>query len=295
MIYTSGSTGTPKAVAALHGGLANLAAGLRPALGAGPGVRVLQFASFSFDASVLDVAVTLAAGGTLVIAAGPDRAEPARLSALVRRAGIGSASVVPSLLAVLDPAAVTGADAGAGRGRAADRAAGGRLGAGPGPDQHLRADRGHRDGDHGPLAGPGEGSPADRNPVANTRVLVLDGWLCPVPAGVAGELYVAGAQLARGYLGRAALTAGRFVACPFGPPGQRMYRTGDLARWTPDGQLAFCGRADDQVKIRGYRIEPGEVEAVLAGCPGIAQAVVAVREDTPGDMRLAGYVVPRRR
>ncbi|MFF5500202.1 amino acid adenylation domain-containing protein, partial [Streptomyces aquilus] len=289
VIYTSGSTGRPKGVAVAHASVANLASVMRPVLGVEPGVTALQFASFSFDAAVLDVAVTLAAGGTLAIASSDERLDSAALARMIETAGVSTASVVPSLLGALEPDTVAGIEnwvLGAERleaGLAAKWRADARVWNTYGPTEATVITTAVllEDGITGEDAPPAIG-----RPLGNVRTYVLDAFLRPVPVGVTGELYIAGDGLARGYVNRPDLTAERFIACPFDADGGRMYRTGDLARWTTDGQLAFVGRADEQVKIRGFRVELGEVEAVLAAHPQVERALAVVR-----DNRLIGYVV----
>ena len=291
VIYTSGSTGRPKGVQVAHRGPANLAAAARESFGAGVGVVALQFASFGFDAAVMDVAVMLSAGGTLAIATASERAEPAALAAMMAERGVTVASVVPSVLSTLDPDAVPGMDRWVlGAERLSTRLAGtwagrARLVNTYGPTEATVIATAVR-GDSAGLELPPVGAP-----IEGVRVLVLDRSLGLVPVGVIGEVYVGGAGVARGYGGRPELTAERFVADPFAGDGSRLYRTGDLARWRPDGELDFVGRADHQVKVRGVRIEPGEVEAVLGGHPAVGSAVVTALGEGR-DRRLVAYVTP---
>ncbi|MCW6008140.1 amino acid adenylation domain-containing protein, partial [Micromonospora sp. CPCC 205371] len=294
VIYTSGSTGRPKGVQVTHDGLLNLATGMRALLGTGEATRGLLFAALSFDASVWELVMALAAGGTLVLATDRDRAEPGALSTLVATAGVTSGFVPPALLRTMrsgEYGELAGLDTLL---TGAERLEPALAAAWAGRHRLLNA--------YGPTEAtvaatiaaiePGApGSPPIGRPLPNIRTYVLDRRLNPVPVGAPGELYIGGAGVARGYGGRAALTAERFVADPFGGPGARMYRTGDRARWRPDGQLDFLGRADDQVKVRGFRIEPGEVQAALVTHPGVDSAVVTV-VGTGTQARLVAYAVP---
>jgi amino acid adenylation domain-containing protein len=307
VIYTSGSTGRPKGAGNAHAGVANRLAWMQAEYGLAPADAVLQKTPFSFDVSVWEFFWPLSVGARLVLARPGGQRDAAYLARLIEREGITTAHFVPSMLAAFLEAAP------------ADRCASLRrvVCSGEALPAELVARFYDRMGGVGNAAvrlhnlygpteaavdvtywpcAPGEAAsvvPIGR-PVAGTRVHVLDGRGAPVPAGVPGELYIGGVQVGRGYLGRPALTAEKFVPDPLGAsPGARLYRTGDRVRWSADGVLLFMGRLDDQVKLRGYRIELGEVESELLRHPGVSAAAAMVREDAPGDPRLVAYVVGR--
>ncbi|MFJ2193503.1 amino acid adenylation domain-containing protein, partial [Kitasatospora sp. NPDC087861] len=288
VIYTSGSTGLPKGVAVTHAGLADMVAGQHEHFPVGPGDRVAQLSSPSFDISVWEILMAFTTGATLVVP-GPEALAGQVLADFLTGQRISLAVIVPAVLASVPelpegvlPHLLVGAEAVPPQ--LIDRwAPTRRILNGYGPTETTVCAAMSQ-----PLAA---GAPVTiGRPAPGTRAHVLDNWLRPVPPEAVGELYVAGAGLARGYLGRTALTGERFVACPFGT-GERMYRTGDLVRWDADGCLRYVGRVDDQVKLRGFRIELGEVEAALRAQPGVEQAVAVVRTDLHGTKRLVGYLV----
>ena len=265
VIYTSGSTGRPKGVVVPHAGVASLVAVFNEQVPSGPGDRVLQFASPSFDVTFAEMSLSLLSGAAWVVAPAEQRAGTA-LGEFAVGHGLTHLVVPPSVLGTVpdgalpaDASLVVGTEE-VPAGLVSRWAAGRVMVNAYGPTEVTVNSTLWR-------CEPGWESrrlPIGR-PDVNTGAYVLDTGLRPVPPGVVGELYLSGDGLARGYLGKPGLTAERFVANPFGPPGSRIYRTGDLARWRGDGTLDFLGRSDQQVKIRGHRIEPGEIEAVLTG------------------------------
>ena len=295
VIYTSGSTGKPKGTLLEHRGLCNLATVYIQDFDVGPGSRVLQFFSFSFDGSVADIFMALLSGATLCLAHREDLLPGPGLNQLLHKQAVTTAVMTPSALAVLPadglPALQTLVSGGESCTReivtrwARDR----RFFNAYGPTEATVASSWYR------VDSPSEETtniPIGR-PIANYRLYILDRHLQPVPVGVPGELYIGGGGMARGYLNRPALTAGRFIPDPFSDdPGARFYKTGDLARYRPDGNIEFLGRIDHQVKVRGFRIELGEIETLLGGHPALREVIVLARGDTPGDKRLVAYVVP---
>jgi acyl-coenzyme A synthetase/AMP-(fatty) acid ligase/acyl carrier protein len=305
VMYTSGSTGQPKGVAVSHRAVVRLVLNTDYFHG-GPGEVFLQLAPMAFDASTFELWAPLLTGGKLIIAP-PGALSLEEIGQVIRQHGVtvlwltaglfhlmvderlGDLTGVRQLLAGGDVLSVAHVE------RALRELPECRLINGYGPTESTTFASCHAIA----LADLRTSVPIGR-PIANTTVYVLDRQMTLVPVGVPGELYLGGVGLARGYLGRPALTAERFLPDPFPPasgnePGGRLYRTGDRARWLAGGMLEFLGRLDDQVKLSGYRIEPGEIETVLVQHPEVCAAAVIVRADRPGDKRLVAYVVPVRR
>ncbi|MBN8231300.1 amino acid adenylation domain-containing protein [Corallococcus macrosporus] len=295
VIYTSGSTGKPKGVAVTHGTLANLVAGLGTVAAIAPGDRATLLTGLAFDATVFETWPALSHGASLHLPSDEVRAEPARLVRWLASEGI-TLTTLPTPMA--EAALEQPWPAGMPLRRV--HVAGDVLHRRPGPSVPGRWFNCYGPTENTVIATSGVVTPEVPQgplppigtPEPNVRVYVLDGAGQPVPVGLWGELFLGGAQVARGYLGQPALTAERFGPDPFSPePGARLYRTGDVARWLADGTLEFRGRADSQVKLRGFRIELGEVEAALLAQPRVKEAVAQVREDVPGQRRLVAYVV----
>ncbi|WP_327358855.1 amino acid adenylation domain-containing protein [Streptomyces sp. NBC_01304] len=296
VMYTSGSTGRPKGVAVTHRDILDLV--VDGMFGAGAHERVLMVAPYAFDPSTYELWVPLLHGGRTVITPDGDLSVAA-LARLIIEERITGLQVTAGLFRVMaeeDPGCFAGVREVITGGDVISPTAVRRV-LEHCPDTVVRCAYGPTETTLFATQAPwttADSVPAPvpvGRPLDGMRAYVLDETLSLVPAGVDGELYLAGAGLARGYFGRADLTAERFVADPFGPAGSRMYRTGDLARSSEKGQIEFVGRVDDQVKIRGFRIELGEIEAVLSCFPGVSQVAVIAREDQPGDKRLVAYAV----
>lgn len=295
VLYTSGSTGKPKGVAINHLGLTNLAQAQINAFCVTPHSRVLQFASFSFDASISEIMMALCAGAALYLPSAEQRLPGLALLRCLEEGEITHVTLPPTALAALPQKALPKLTSLIVAGEpcppnlAADWSKGRRFFNGYGPTETTVcasiAELAHADIDVAiPLS--------IGRPLANTRLYVLDRHLQPVPLGVSGELHVSGAGLARGYLNRPELTVEKFIPDPFSSvPGARLYKTGDLVRYRLDGNLEFLGRLDQQVKIRGFRIELGEIEAALTTHPDIREAAVIADTDESGDQRLIAYLV----
>ncbi len=298
VLFTSGSTGRPKGVGIPHAGVRNRLLWMQERFGLDGGDAVLQKTPYTFDVSVWEFFWPLLAGARLVMLEPGAHKEPERLTAAIRQHGITTIHFVPSMLSAFLEADSLHLCRSLRRvicsGEALTAELQQRFFAQSGAELHN-------------LYGPTEASidvtawscRRDRNPqtvpigrpIANTRIYLLDDHLNPVPANVAGELYIAGVQLARGYLNRPDLTAERFLPDPFDKAGGRLYKTGDLARYREDGNIDYLGRSDHQVKLRGFRIELGEIEAKLSEHAAVRQAAVIVREDHPGSKRLVAYLV----